>query len=124
MRDRNSQIWGDVYIYSIPKNEIIRLTDDGNNLTPTWSPQNNDLIAYIKSEPQILNYSIHIMSLANNCDEFLYTIDYGGNLAWSPNGEKLAFIQSGGIYQIDLQKMVGNSIIEGEIECQLEENDS
>jgi Tol biopolymer transport system component len=99
--DPKSSVEFNLFIYDTKTHELVRLTDDGNNSYPAWSPH-GDKIAYVMHIPGSNMDSVHLMNVDGSCDtEFPY-IDWVLSLTWSPDGKRLAFVGPDGIYTIDL----------------------
>ncbi len=94
----------DIYVLEISTGKITKITNDGINSDPKWSP-NSSLIAYIKHTAGDLDFKIIVSYDDGRCSRQITTSAYSTD--WSPDGKQLAFDYAGNIYALDLAAFLG-----------------
>jgi Tol biopolymer transport system component/DNA-binding winged helix-turn-helix (wHTH) protein len=115
-----------IYVTAVGSDQLVQLTHDDHDCCPVWSPDGHSL-AFARSENQ--DYSIYVVpsdgeekrkaETAARAQSAAFTlvpngpserkIDTGGTpptrgeIAWSPDGESIAFTGASGIYSVRLQ---------------------
>jgi Tol biopolymer transport system component len=113
--DPTDAISNDIYVLDVDTLEKTRLTFDGNNYTPKWSPRGN-LIAYTKigehDQEEGPESRLHIINSDNSCDIEVPGVIDGWSPTWSPDGERIAFVNLGDVFLADLIDVFGTDIYE------------
>jgi Tol biopolymer transport system component len=94
----------DIYVLEISTGKITKITNDGINSDPKWSP-NSSLITYIKHTAGDLDFKIIVSYDDGRCSQQITTNAYSAD--WSPDGRQLAFDYAGNIYTLDLTAVLG-----------------
>jgi len=92
-----------LYVVNIKTKALTKITFDGSNDVPVWSPSRN-IIAYAKVHNGLAP-SIHLVRPDGSCDIKLSTLGDARSPTWSPDGGKLAFVTSDGIYYLEVDKI-------------------
>jgi Tol biopolymer transport system component len=104
--DPKSSIGVNLYIYDTITHSMVRMTDEGDNYHPTWSPL-GDKIAYVKHTKGKTTDSLHLIKPDGSCDVEIPNIDWILSLSWTSDGKMLGFIGPDGIYTVDLVEVIG-----------------
>jgi Tol biopolymer transport system component len=81
---------GDIYITALPDGEAIRLTTDGRNEAPRWSPSGNWL-TFNKSDG-----SVWVIRADRTASRQIANASTTAAYRWSPNDDQLAYIHRDG----------------------------
>lgn len=105
-----------IYNLNVENGELIQLTTSGKNSSPTWSPK-GDLIAYI-TEDGTNDTKLRIQKSDGSCTSDVLSIENMSSPSWSPDGRSIAFVgTTGGIYQLDLAKALGEQFLSNGLVC-------
>lgn len=94
-----------LFIYDLENRQLTRLTSDGDNYHPAWSPQGTR-IAFIEQADGRSSQSLHLVNTDGSCDIEFPFIDWAQSPTWSPDGERLAFVGPDGIYALNVNEFL------------------
>ena len=120
VENRTTRAGGNLYRVNIETGETVQLTFDADNLDSVWSPTSG-LIAYSKVswDARPRTYSLHIINSDGSCDIEVPEIGSAQDPTWSPDGTKIAFINNGDIYVVDLVQVFGEEFFSEEFPCNI-----
>jgi TolB protein len=105
----------DIFVLDVDTLEMTQLTFDGNNNKPSWSPKGS-LIAYTKIEGYDQEegpvFRLHILNPDGSCDIEVPGVVGGWSPTWSPDGERIAYVNRGDVFLVDLIDVFGTDIYE------------
>ncbi len=86
---------GDVWVYDLERGSRIRLTDDGLNLFPRWSPDGRR-VAFLAGERMPISSGIRLAAVdgSGETELALSVAGISAPLAWTLDGETLTLIQA------------------------------
>lgn len=100
----------DLYFWTAETNEVVKITKANRSDNPIWSPKGN-IIAYLASgQSNVTETSLHLTVQNGSCDLIIPSIQYVKSVTWSPDGEKLAYINRDGIYYLEIDKVLGKDV--------------
>lgn len=91
---------GDIWVKALPDGEERRLTQDGRNDTPRWSPS-GDWLAFLKaSDPP--RQELWVVRSSGAEARRVASLDsaLGQLVAWSPTADVLAYVSQGGLFTV------------------------
>lgn len=95
----------DIFVLEIESQRVIQITNGGDNTYPTWSPTRDHIAyrnkTYFGDKPI---FSLHLIDSQGDCDIKLLESSLLTSSAWSSDGNKLAFVNLEGIYEINVLK--------------------
>ncbi len=94
----------DIYTLEISTQKISKITNDGVNHDPKWSPDGS-LITYIRHTAGDLDFKLMVGYEDGRCSRVITTKAYSAD--WSPDGKQMAFDYAGNIYVLDLATFLG-----------------
>jgi len=86
---------GDIWVKTLPDAEPQRLTDDGRNSVPRWSPS-GQWLAFRKGD-----YQFWVMRADGTRSRSLVEEAALGAFAWAPAGDRLAYVAGGELWTIN-----------------------
>jgi Tol biopolymer transport system component len=104
----------DINILKISTKEITKITNEGVNSDPNWSPDGN-LITYITNTAGYLDSNLIISNEDGSCNRKTLKNIYSAD--WSPDGKQLALEYEGNIYLLDLSKYFGEDFQKANFLC-------
>lgn len=93
----------DLYVLNVATAEARKITEEGDNYSPSWSPDGN-LIAYLRDPGKGHDPILFIADKNNSCQQELVSLDDLRWPSWSPDGKQIAFISHGNVYLLTLDK--------------------
>ncbi len=84
---------GDIWVKELPDGEARRITQDGKNDTPLWSPS-GEWLAFRKGK-QVW------VARASGADAHQVQGDDVGQYSWSPTSDRLAYVTTEGLFVVD-----------------------
>lgn len=100
----------DIYILDLVTRQILRLTNDGINYSPSWS-SNGRMIAYIH-ESENGESEILISNADGSCKVTIPEITSVRQISWSPDGRMLGINIQGFIYLLDVASVMGDGFLD------------
>jgi Tol biopolymer transport system component len=100
----------DLYIWLVEKNILERITQDGRNQEPVWSPAGYVLAYLMRDESDIARHYLMLTMPDKDCDLKLPTRETVLSASWSPDGKYLAYLDVSGIYSVDVEKAFDRNI--------------
>lgn len=100
----------DLYIWFVEKNVLERITQDGRNQEPVWSPSGHVLAYLMRDKSNIARQYLMLTTPDRNCDLKLPSRETVLSASWSPDGKHLAYLDADGIYSVDIEKTFGRDI--------------
>lgn len=94
----------DIYILEISTGKTTKITNQGINSNPKWSPDGN-LITYTEHTAGDLDFKLMVSYPDGRCSREITKKAYSAD--WSPDGKHLAFDYAGNIYILDLTIFLG-----------------
>jgi eukaryotic-like serine/threonine-protein kinase len=93
----------DVVVYDIRRGVLTRITSDGDNHHPVWTPDGREITYLSRKGPPAAAYEVYSKSAdGNGSEEPLSTapqnLSAGSELSWTPDGKALAFAHRGDIW--------------------------
>ncbi|MCL5265453.1 MAG: DPP IV N-terminal domain-containing protein, partial [Chloroflexi bacterium] len=90
---------GDIWAKDLPDGEAIRLTQDGHNDTPTWSPS-GEWLALRKGTAAAGRYQLWIVRASGTDARSIDIVRSGMSqqMAWSPVEDRLAYVSRNGLF--------------------------
>lgn len=101
-----------LYTINVLTREVLQITENVTGSYPAWSPAGN-IIAYAKWPLQGIDKTLHLMDLDSKCDVQIPNLEYVWSPTWSPDGKRLAYIASDGIYYLEIEKVLGRDVYQG-----------
>jgi len=93
----------DLYVLNVATAEARKITEEGDNYSPSWSPDGN-LIAYLRDPGKEYDPILFIADKNNSCQQELISLDDLRWPYWSPDGKQIAFVSHGNVYLLTLDK--------------------
>ncbi|MGQ9677490.1 MAG: zf-HC2 domain-containing protein, partial [Chloroflexota bacterium] len=84
---------GDIWVKELPEGEARRITQDGANDTPLWSPS-GEWLAFRKGKQAWV-------ARASGADAHQVQGDDVGQYSWSPTSDRLAYVTTEGLFVVD-----------------------
>ncbi|MCL5265985.1 MAG: DPP IV N-terminal domain-containing protein [Chloroflexi bacterium] len=90
---------GDIWVKDLPDGQAIRLTHDGHNDTPTWSPS-GEWLAFRKGTAAAGRYQLWIVRASGTDARSIDIVRSGMSqqMAWSPVEDRLAYVSRNGLF--------------------------
>jgi len=106
----------DVVVYDISRGVLTRITSDGDNHYPVWTPDGRE-ITYLSRKAPPAGYEVYSKSAdGNGSEEPLSTVPQnlsaGSELSWTPDGEGLAFGHRGDIWLLSRPERKSRPIVQ------------
>ncbi|TAK32809.1 MAG: hypothetical protein EPO21_14535 [Chloroflexota bacterium] len=94
---------GDIWVQDLPDGKAVRLTQDGRNDTPLWSPS-GEWLAFRKG---VTTAGLYQLWIARATGTDARSIDIvrsgmGRQIDWSPVEDRIAYISRNGLYVVDV----------------------
>ena len=97
---------GDLHVVNVAGNEYHKITSEGLNHEPAWSPDGKT-IAYIKGS--LLSYGkLYLIRPDGSCPSPLSEVITASSLSWSPDASKIAYEDGRSIYILDIKKKLAS----------------
>lgn len=100
----------DLYIWLVEKNVLERITQDGRNQEPVWSPSGQVLAYLMRDKSNIAWHYLMLTTPQKNCELKIPTKQPVLSVSWSPDGKHLAYLDADGVYSVDVEKIFGRDI--------------
>jgi TolB protein len=86
---------GSIYVVGANGSALRRLTKSDSDSAPTWSPA-GETIAYERATTMLKNSDVFVMNADGSAPRKIAAgMQVFSNLAWSPDGTKIAYLQAG-----------------------------
>jgi|GEM_PF-541085 len=96
---------GDIWVKALPDSEPQRLTTDGRNSTPRWSPS-GEWLAFRKGD-----YQVWLMSTDGNSARSLNEGAAVDAFAWAPADDRLAYVAAAGLQVVSADGAVPVTLV-------------
>lgn len=109
----------DILVVDLETREVQQTTNNGANYYPSLSPSGN-MVAYRKGDfsGTTPTYPLYIMNSDGTCDTGVPGLTDIGSLAWSPDGNWIAFVGKGNrIFLLDVMMAFGQDFLVKGISC-------
>lgn len=97
----------DIYILEISTGELTKITNDGVNSNPRWSPDGK-MISYINYTAGIHDVKLMVSYSDGRCNRVITPNAWSAD--WSPNGKLMAVDDASNLYTLDLISFLGTDI--------------
>jgi len=108
-----------LHLLEVHTRQTDQLTKEDDDVFPEWSPKGN-LIAYGKYK-NVDGKNMYFISFINpekKCEiQIPYPLGFVFSSTWSPDGKKIAFVGSDGIYTLELEAVFGEEFYREEFPC-------
>ncbi len=107
----DNKLTGDLYTLNVNGNEFRKITSEGWNRNPIWSP-NGETIAYISMKPASIYGQLYLVKPDGSCPQQLGEDISAEGISWSPDGNRIGYEYQKSIYIFDVQKKLAQKVVD------------